>query len=241
MRPTSRSRRCATSSRSPCRRRGQGLRHRSVPTGLRPIQRRLEEFKESHHDHLRGHRGDAAVGLPAHHHRGTHPGDRRHRGGLRARSGRGAGAQRHHRPVGVFDQPADPCWRSRPAPTTRSSPHRPVPGGPARRREPRTGLLHGLSRHGPCGAGLRADHRRRGLLPELHPAALLQQPRGARRHRHLGGAAGRPHPGPGHPDAGWLPGSVRPQAGDAPRAGGVSVPRWCAGRARCWRYRWGWR
>ena len=60
-----------------------------------------------------------------------------------------------------------------------------------------------------------ADHRRGGGLPELHPAALLPEPRRARRPRRAGGAGGRAHPGPRDAGDGQPLRAARAQARDA--------------------------
>ena len=41
------------------------------------------------------------------------------------------------------------------------------------RRRPGVRLLHDVRGHRPCGSGVRLHHRRRDVLPELRPAALL--------------------------------------------------------------------
>ena len=73
----------------------------------------------------------------------------------------------------------------------------PLPGSARGRRGSRSGVLHHVSRHHPRRLGFGADHRRRGGLSELHPAALLPEPGHSRRARRPGRAGGRAHPGPG--------------------------------------------
>ena len=104
---------------------------------------------------------------------------------------RRAGERRHHRAVDVLDQSADVAGdRGRnglrdlhPGPFPRSAPHRAGSGD---------GVRNDVPGHRAHHLGFGPDDRRRGVLSELHPAPILQQPgrsRWDRRPRRGGGGA----------------------------------------------------
>ncbi len=55
----------------------------------------------------------------------------------------------------------------------RDIPDRPISGSQTLRPRQRSVLLRHVPRHGPCRARVGSDHRRRDVLPALHPAAVL--------------------------------------------------------------------
>ena len=79
----------------------------------------------------------------------------------------------------------------------RDLPDRPISGSPRRRRGSRSGLLHDVPRHGARHPGFRADHRRRDVLPALHPAAVLPDTRRSAGDRHGRHRRRGAHPGAG--------------------------------------------
>ena len=87
-------------------------------------------------------------------------------------------------------------------------------------------LLHHVQIRRSGHRGLGSDHRRRDVLPELRPAALLRHHgrAGGDRHDRGRGLAGHPGTGravPGQPDRAVRDPSGRPRAG----SGGGSAPR----------------
>lgn len=64
----------------------------------------------------------------------------------------------------------------------------------------RAGVLHHVPQHRACGARIRPDHRRRDVLPELLPAAVLPVAGGAVCGRHAGRGAGGVDAGSGDAD-----------------------------------------
>ena len=93
------------------------------------------------------------------------------------------------------------------------------------------GLLHHVSRHRARRAGLGADHRRRDVLPALHPAALLPDAGHPVGDRHGGRGAGRADAGPrGHLGGQPIRHGARTQAGRSQCRGwrriGAAVVRW---------------
>lgn len=165
-------------------------------TGPAALQARYEprgrpHHPEDHHRDLRGHHRDAAGLLPfrrhgrspARHGRCPADGGARHRGVPRPpRDHRHVDIRREH--VGLVDD--------RGGDRLRDLPHRPLSGGAHHRRDQGRGLLRDVPRHGACRAGLGPDHRRRHLLPHLHPHAVFPDPRRAVRRRHSGGCRRRP-------------------------------------------------
>ena len=102
-----------------------------------------------------------------------------------SRRGGVPGLPRPDRAVDVRDQPSRHA-RDRRGDRLCDLPHRALPGSAHDRRRPRVGLLHDVSRHRACGAGLGHDDRRRDLLPVVHPTALLPvagRPAGGRHDR----------------------------------------------------------
>ena len=117
-----------------------------------------------------------------------------------ARAGRGARHRRvprlprHHRPLDLRDQPAGHAGDRR-RDRLRDLPDRPISGSREARRGPGSRVLHDVPRHGARRAGFGPDHRRRDVLPALHPAAVLPdagRPAGGRhgRRRRRGADAG---------------------------------------------------
>ena len=90
-------------------------------------------------------------------------------------------------------------------------------------------FLHRLPRHRPRGAGVGLDHHRRGVLPELHPAAVLQEPRCTCSDRHRRRTGGCPDAGAGDHDTGKSFRGLRPASADEDRGWrriGTAVVRW---------------
>lgn len=79
----------------------------------------------------------------------------------------------------------------------RHLPDRPLPGSTRARPGPGVGVLHHVRRHRPCRAGLGSDHRGCHVLSELHPTAVLSDPRCAVGDRDGHRRRRRTHPGPG--------------------------------------------
>ncbi len=161
----------------------QGLRHRPDGIEPRPAQRRRRGGQDGRGSHHRRHLRDAAAGLPLHHHDDPRAADgvpRTHRGQRRHRV---PGQHRTHRPVDVRGQPAgDPGHRR--GHRLCDLPDRALPRGAVGRRGPRNRLLHDVSRHRARDPGLGPDHRRRDVLPALHPHAVLQVAGLPAGHRH---------------------------------------------------------
>ena len=89
------------------------------------------------------------------------------------------GERRAHRPVDVFDEhPHAAGHRGRYR--LHHLPARPLSRAAQRRHGPRGRLLRHVPRDVARDLGLGPDHRRRGVLPVLHPAAVLPEPRASR-------------------------------------------------------------
>ena len=103
------------------------------------------------------------------------------------------------------------------------------------RRGPGSRVLHDVPRHRARRARLRADHRRRDALPQLHPAAVLPDPRRAVRRRHAGRRARRADAsGPRWSRRQPLRAASSPSAPSGRAAGAASAPPSCGGPARSW-------
>ena len=83
--------------------------------------------------------------------------------------------RRSHRPVDVFDQPPHAAGHRRRY-RLHHLPARPISRAAQRRHGPGGRLLRHVPRDVARDTGFRADHRRRGGLPDLHPVAVLPEP-----------------------------------------------------------------
>ena len=155
------------------------LRRRLGSPDRRSVRGGQREHRDGHPVDRRGDRGDVAHRLPlaGHHDPGARHGAHRDVRGPWDR--RVPGERRSHRPVDVFDQHPHAAGHRRRY-RLHHLPARPISRAAQRRHGPGGRLLRHVPRDVARDTRLRADHRRRGVLPVLHPDAVLPEPRASR-------------------------------------------------------------
>ena len=142
-----------------------------------------DSLAKDHAVHPGRDRDHAVAGLPLDRHHADPAVHDVRRAGLRTWNRRGARLQQRVRADHVRREHSDNAGDRR-GNGLRDLPGRPLPGGASRRRRPGNRVLHHIQRRGSCCVGFGPDHRRRHVLPEFLPAALVLHHGRAGGHRH---------------------------------------------------------